>query len=474
VPGIGALANSHTGLVNVEMTRPSIDSAGMHNSVDPGVGAFSTHHNLGWIAKTDIPAGMEIFAGYGDSWFEGREDKFGPLPLSYDFNKADKIMGKFWKIAKETDPYAQDFLTLVKSLPKRPNIRMAIPSKLEEAKKVSDVGTARITVPNVIRSELWLQENGICLDNIREEKSDVLQAGRGAFATRLIQQDQVIAPLPLIHVTKERLKMYDEKEDGSFEYATDQLLLNYCYGHTNSSLCFFPYSPVTNFVNHHFNPERRNAKIQWSTSKYHKSHWMNKTVDEVMSEPYAGLMLEFVATRDIQEGEEIFINYGPEWEAAWQNHLENWNPPNEEYATPLYHLNHVSKIRTVEEQKVNPYPKQVMTVCFVHSKAVDQDFPVSWNRFRIGSVQHGVDENSISIDDSSECIVMKRDTTDSGKDLYEAVVRADDYDESGNEVLVKDIPRHAIELVYRNYQSDQHLKTAFRHPIMLPDKIFPL
>eukprot|EP00957_Ditylum_brightwellii_P189182 14400497-Ditylum_brightwellii.AAC.1 len=38
VPGVGALANSHPGLVNTEMTPPKINSAGLHRYFDPGVG----------------------------------------------------------------------------------------------------------------------------------------------------------------------------------------------------------------------------------------------------------------------------------------------------------------------------------------------------------------------------------------------------------------------------------------------------
>jgi SET domain-containing protein len=38
-------------------------------------------------------------------------------------------------------------------------------------------------------------------------------------------------------------------------------------------------------------------------------------------------MFEFVALRDIQEGEEILINYGQEWQDAWDAHVAKWTPP---------------------------------------------------------------------------------------------------------------------------------------------------
>eukprot|EP00957_Ditylum_brightwellii_P094022 7158842-Ditylum_brightwellii.AAC.1 len=46
VPGVGALANSHPGLVNTRMSPPKINSAGLHRYSDPGVGAFSSFNDV--------------------------------------------------------------------------------------------------------------------------------------------------------------------------------------------------------------------------------------------------------------------------------------------------------------------------------------------------------------------------------------------------------------------------------------------
>ncbi len=467
VPGIGALANSHTGLVNVGMGRPSIDNAGLHRSTDPGVGAFATHYNLDWKASKDIPAGMEIFAGYGDSWFEGREEKFGPLPLSYDFKKADSLMKKFWKNVDEKDSFAQDLLTLTKELPDRANLRMAIPAKLDDAKTQRSSGTAMLSVPNVIRSKEWLQKNGICLDNIRQNQSSIHQAGRGAFATRMIAEGTVIAPLPLIHMDRGRLKTYKENDGKKIvELDGEQLLLNYCYGHKNSSLVLFPYSPVTNFVNHNSDKSAVNAKLQWSTSKTQKGHWFNKTAEEIFAEPYAGLMLEFVALRDIKPNEEIFLDYGDDWDAAWKKHVQEWQPTKKEFP-PLYHLNSAREIRTEEEQIDKPYSKDIMTICFVKSDVADSNKPKGWK-------QYAVDAEDATIGDSHECKILSRTEKVTKETLYEVEVDVkDDDDNASTKVIVNNVPRFAIEFAYRPYASDQHLKTAFRHHISIPDEIFP-
>jgi hypothetical protein len=462
VPGIGALANSHTGLVNVLMMRPSVDNSGLHRSKDPGVGAFATHYNLAWKATENMPAGMEIFAGYGDSWFEGREESFGPLPLSHDFEAADRLLQKFWKLVQGKEAFAQDLLTLMKELPERPHLKMAIPSTIKDAKKAKESSSAMMSVPNVIRSEEWLQENGICLDNIRQDQSTILQAGRGAFATRLLPKESVIAPMPMIHMKKERLQIVKET-DGNLEIVQDQLILNYCYGHKNSSLVMFPYSPIVNFVNHNFNHTAINAKVQWSESKYHKSYLLDKTVKDILNEPYSGVMLEFVATRDIEEGEEIFINYGDEWEAAWEKHVQEWKPPSDSELPPLYHLNSMEIVKTEEEQKQRPYSPFVMTICFVNTNVMKfKGLSASWSRYSI-------DADNASVGDSFICKITKR----SDGNLYEVVAQDDNYEESKQEVIITDVPRHVIEFMYRPYTSDQHLKHAFRHPLAIPDDVFP-
>lgn len=41
---------------------------------------------------------------------------------------------------------------------------------------------------------------------------------------------------------------------------------------------------------------------------------------------HAGLAFEYVALRDIHPQEEILIDYGIEWQAAWEEHVASWQP----------------------------------------------------------------------------------------------------------------------------------------------------
>jgi hypothetical protein len=65
---------------------------------------------------------------------------------------------------------------------------------------------------------------------------------------------------------------------------------------------------------------------------------------------HAGLSSDFVALRDIEEDEEILIDYGEAWERAWQEHVRNF-VPRENYV-PANELNEMADIvyRTVEDR----------------------------------------------------------------------------------------------------------------------------
>lgn len=62
-----------------------------------------------------------------------------------------------------------------------------------------------------------------------------------AFATRPIAKGSILAPAPVVQIVdRKALEIEKIREDGVKE-VTNQLILNYCYGHSNSSALFFPY-----------------------------------------------------------------------------------------------------------------------------------------------------------------------------------------------------------------------------------------
>jgi hypothetical protein len=99
------------------------------------------------------------------------------------------MLDKFSEVITDgNSQFAHDLLSFTNELTNsNKRIRMIIPDSMEDLKSIQKVGgTAMHSVPNVIRPLEWLEENGICLDNIVASQSSIPEAGRGAFATRPI------------------------------------------------------------------------------------------------------------------------------------------------------------------------------------------------------------------------------------------------------------------------------------------------
>ena len=180
---------------------------------------------------------------------------------------------------------------------------------------LDDGGSFASRAPGSVRSLEWLSKNGLCMDNIKPGPSKIPYAGRGAFATRDIKEGLLVAPVPLIQISDETvLDLHqvksveyqdDSKDESMYIRESDdvigiQLLMNYCYGHPESSMLFFPTGAVTSYINH--SPEKANAKMVWSDHPNNRKDLFGAWLKPF--NPMGGLVLEIVATEDIKEGEE--------------------------------------------------------------------------------------------------------------------------------------------------------------------------
>jgi hypothetical protein len=116
---------------------------------------------------------------------------------------------------------------------------------------------------------------------------------------------------------------------------TDELLLNYCYGHANTSLILLPLVPMANAVNHAPTSAEddeqstiplANVRVEWDSSTGDpKEIFILPTTylfqDNEMAVP---LHVNYVALRDIKAGEELLLDYGPVWQEAWTKHMETF------------------------------------------------------------------------------------------------------------------------------------------------------
>jgi hypothetical protein len=164
------------------------------------------------------------------------------------------------------------------------------------------------------------------------------------------------------------------------------------------------------------------------------------------------LAIDYVASRDIQPGEELFLDYGDDFEKAWNNHVENWNPPegSKHYADAATFNTKMkdSILRKQDEQEIDPYPPNLEIRCHAD---LHREF---WRKF-----VWKIDEKGW------HCKIVSRETSEESDILYTVV--------NNHGRRVKGVPRRAISFVDKPYTTDVHLKHAFRHEIGIPDEIFP-
>lgn len=193
----------------------------------------------------------------------------------------------------------------------------------------------------------------------------------------------------------------------------------------------------------------------------------------------------------------MLINYGVEWQAAWDTHVQNWHPGDDKLVVAEYVraevLNEdlITPIRTLEEQIIDPYH----SIEFKCAANVSNDLPYlfapvkspyfkrKWDRIR-DMDNHPGDKNTIP------CIIMSR--YDIGVDEYESVEEATSKPKNAflytvaltiekffegiffSELYeITHVPREAISFANLPYSDDIFLKKSFRHEMKLPDDVFP-
>jgi hypothetical protein len=320
------------------------------------------------------------------------------------------------------------------------------------------------------RSVDWLVKYGMCIDNIRIQQATDPAMGRGAFAAYNLLEGTRVAPMPM-QFFPDRSKFtppaYEDRDD-----LPESIFVNYCYSPRNSSILLFPHAPGVNVINHK-GGKQANVAIRWSDNYMHHKSWLDLPFDELKRHVYAGaLVMDLVALRDIEQGEELFLDYGHEWEEAWEQHVQAWQPVEraEEYVYPA-EMDDNEPLRTLDEQKTQPYPSNLHLACYTRS---------SYDR-RPGTSMKWVQPDFPWPEGSRNCEILKRVHNDeTGEDLYDVILNFDRMQPDADLNLTRaerivdtGVPRHAIRWVERVYEQDVHLPNVFRHPIMMPDDMVP-
>ena len=418
VTGFGAAPNCHFRLLNVHEHEAVYDGAGLDRYTSPGAGAFTPWFNRSSTAANNIRTGSELFVDYGTNWFISREEDMGLVPVTESYEGAQSFLKEYGVLLvgsnhpsdlvedkmSLTDEAQKDLWEVIKTFPYASRARQALPADHNDAVKAIYGDIKLIERENSIRPIDFLDKHGKCVDNIEPGISSIPHAGRGAFATRFIPKGGLVAPAPLVHIVdKNTVNLYNERlstggvqsklvRDES-EVIGKQLILNYCFGHPKSTVLLFPYSSSVAYINHH--PTEFNARLRWAKNFdfFHNEGWLNKTTEFLEKNLRSSLMLEFVALRDINPGEEVLIDYGKEWQGAWDEHVKSWEPISPE--TDFNNLTHWTKemgtpngkdgyvraevlnqdretpLRTVHEQKDDAYPHSVVANCIVNANHRD-------------------------------------------------------------------------------------------------------
>ena len=404
-------------------------------------------------------------------------ETFGLIPLKKDYKKAEKTVKKFVSHVPFFKPVQRYLWNIyIKYFAeKESRTTNALPSA-EDLNLVAEEGIRALHQRSAIRDKEFLEANGRCMDNIVPGPSTIKQAGRGAFAARPLAKGSVITGSPLLIITDRSLlnmygAIYSKKKGKQVRDPDDligqQLLLNYCMGHPESTMLLCPYASGVNYMNH--NQTQANVKIVWAQDGMlsHNASFLHLRPQDMEDNYKTSLAIDYIALQDIEPGQELFLDYGDDFEDAWIEHVENWEPQDEDYvdAATFNEKHKDAVLRTQAEQKADPYPSNLAIMC--HSNLQYK----AWRDYR--------DEMEIpwaSDETGNDCEILSRKVDENGDTVYKIKLTWEEKEDGEYVEYTKTrdgVPRNAITFVNQPYSTDIHLMNAFRHEIEFPDALFP-
>jgi hypothetical protein len=504
--GIGALPNCLFSHINVDESGTAFDTAGVHRS-QPGAGAFSPYHDRRGLATRHIQAAQEVFVDYGYEYFEGsRQETIGYIPFVEHYAAADQVIAKMVGLQNtiEQQQHANHDLsfwndlyqfisTNITTIWHTSRVLHALPQRqnyTHDVLPLIQLGKGTATAHDSTRSLEWLEQHGVCLGALEIKTSQLRQAGRGVFVRQAYAEGQIVAAVPLLHIPDRAvLDMTPMDDDGEKEPSSNpstgfnntdtkgtkrhhrqQLLLNYCFGHEQSTLLLCPYGIASSVINH--SSKHANLRIQWNQQLSNAellTNWIHLPLPQWASHlSRAGpLVFEYIATTELAPGDELYLDYGDAWEQAWNTHVQQWLPPAALYPSGLERNNDVtSRLPTVTEQPTLFNDNQnVQVYCHEAYRRIsgwdeaDEDL----HRCRILRRRRHHHHNSSGAEEDYlyMAVVVKRYSLKHHQS-FEAVTE-----------LLWDLPRDAFFFEDVMYTRDHAQAWAFRHEMMIPDHIMP-
>ena len=120
----------------------------------------------------------------------------------------------------------------------------------------------------------------------------------------------------------------------------------------------------------------------------HNATFFEMTPEDMEGITRPALAMEYITTRDVEEGEELFLDYGTHWIEAFEAHSEQWEVP-EDWTHPDELNEEETKIKTQhEKEESGSYPHNVQIRC--HHDLSDPNWMlrairghISWERLRL-------------------------------------------------------------------------------------------
>jgi len=339
-----------------------------------------------------------------------------------------------------------------------------------------------------LRSLEWFEENGQCMDHIYVNESTIRQAGNGAFSRRHLKEGTTIISSPMIHVWgRDTMNFNLSLVDDDIPISPSMQILNYQFSHPKSSIYLLPINQMIG-INHNSarsaSGQPPNAKLRWAAWNKKSVYALQRPLDDLKKEPYSTMVMDVVATRAILPDEEVFIDFGEEWEAAWAAHVQNWESPCQ--AVNGTRVLSALVINEMNEDKFDSalwtWSTDHLTVCKKGGSAVSRTVIITEDTTSASSGDGNIVTDSYegidvgddgfkysSHDDLRMPCKIRKANEDTG--TFEAVLFLDHH--SSIEIHLE-MPAHNVQFIPKPFKSDMHLPGSFRHEMKIPDEIFPL
>ena len=189
------------------------------------------------------------------------------------------------------------------------------------------------------------------------------------------------------------------------------------------------------------------------------------------------MVMDVVAIRAIEPDEEVFIDYGREWEAAWEDHVDNWRSPCQTGTRKLSMSGIVDMNNDKHNVSHHEWSIDHFVVCSRDGSSTDFETIYISNTSK--SLWKGKlvtnEYEGINIEDEGfmyatygnrrhPCKIRSRADSNFDAILFFSSFAIE---------IHQNISEKNIEFIPKPYRSDMHLPASFRHEIQIPDDIFP-